>query len=474
MASKKAQQTVEITLEDAMDEFDAQQQGFSESAEYYDATTRDFSVGIATPVQLRKLTAQVGIPRLYIDSLADRLIVEGFRMGSDSNDELWSWFEANSLDTHARSAYIEAMVYGRAYITVSVPSQEDALNPLIDPEMPMIRLESPLSLYAKIDPRTRQVLWAVRVVKNEDGETVGATLYTQVDTQIYVANEGELVQQEVISHNLGVVPVVPIIRAEGVSDTKGTSMITPELKSITDAISRTLMDMQTASALMAAPQRVLFGTSREEVTNEGELTPLETYLASTLIIDEPTGKATQFDAADLANYTNAMGFMLKMAAAYTGLPPQYLSFQDDNPASAEAIRASESRLVMACEALSRPFGEAWEQAMRIAMLVMGQQLTPDAFRMETVWRDPSTPTYAAMADATTKLYANGMGVISKRQARVDMGYSPEEIRLMEEDDEQDPMAQAVSMYGSVEGVSGESGSATGGSGPSGESGDSGS
>lgn len=155
----------------------------------------------------------------------------------------------------------------------------------------------------------------------------------------------------------------------------------------------------------------------------------------------------QLPAAELRNYTEALTHLLKMAAAYTGLPPQYLSYSDDNPASAEAIKASESRLVRHCEAVAAQFGSAWEQAMRIALLVMGQQLTLDHFRMETVWRDPSTPTFQAKADAVQKAYANGTGIIPLEQARIDMGYSPEQRRQMEEWDRKSPQGQMAAMYG---------------------------
>jgi hypothetical protein len=64
-----------------------------------------------------------------------------------------------------------------------------------------------------------------------------------------------------------------------------------------------------------------------------------------------------------------------------------------------------------------------------------------------VWRDPSTPTYAAKADAVTKLYANGAGVIGKERARIDLGYSiaeREEMRAW--DAEENPLGQLAGMY----------------------------
>lgn len=439
--------SVDISLEDAIDEFDQSQSGFQESDDYYNANTRDIAVGIATPPKLRILLAQVGVPRLYIHALAERLIVEGFRIGDagDTDEELWSWFKANGLDNQAWLAFIEAMVYGRSYITIAAPGEEDEDDPLAVPDVPIIRVESPKSVYAHIDPRTRRVQWAVRVVKDEEGEAVAATLYTPDKTEFFTGDNGDFVSSGTVNHGLGVVPVVPMIRANSVADLYGESMITTEIRSVTDAMSRLLMNMQMTSELMAAPQRILFGTTVDELGGPDQ-NGLELYTSSYIAVEDPQGRAIQLPAAELRNYTEGLTFLLKTAAAYTGLPPQYLSYSDDNPASAEAIKASESRLVRTCESLAAQFGSAWEQAMRIALLVMGNQLTVDHFRMETVWRDPSTPTFQAKADAVTKMYANGTGVIPLEQARIDMGYSPEQRRQMEEWDLKAPAGALSTLY----------------------------
>src|SRR5699024_8725627 len=135
-------------------------------------------------------------------------------------------------------------------------------------------------------------------------------------------------------------------------------------------------------------------------------TAFEAYYARIMAFEDPQGKAVQLQAAELQNFVNALQELTRQVAAYTGLPPQYLGNSSDNPASAEAIRASEARLVKTAERLAKMFGAAWEEAMRIGMLVMGQEITSEAYRMETLWRDPATPTYAAKADAASKAYAN--------------------------------------------------------------------
>lgn len=438
---------VEVKLDDALNEFEASQSSFKESENYFNAERRDIAIGVATPPALRTLLAQVGLPRIYISSLVDRLIIDGFRVGGneDLEAELWDWFKVNRLDAASRMLHTDFAVLGRGYITVAAPSDEDALNPLIPEDAPIIRVESPRSMFAKVDPRTRQVLWAVRSVVDANGDRVAATLYLPDRTEFYESKDGAMVLSSTVAHGLGVVPVVDVPCQQSSRDLYGSSMITPEIRSITDAMSRAMMNMQTTSELMATPQRMVFGASKEDLMGDAK-TGLELYTSSYIAVEDPQGKAISLPAAELRNYTEALAHMMKMAAAYTGLPPQYLSTQTDNPASAEAIRASESRLVRSCESLASVLGDAWEKAMGIALLVMGRELEP---RLEAVWRDPATPTFQAKADAVTKMYANGAGPIPKQQVWLDMGYSPEQRRQLELWDQESMTGQLSSMYGAV-------------------------
>lgn len=449
MATEKKEQ-LDIPIDEAIEQFEANQDGFDDDAAYFNAEERDLAIGISTPPALRDLLALVGLPRIYVKAIAERLIIEGFRIGdtAETDEELWAWFRANGMDTQSMIAIMDALVYGRAYVTISAPGEADKDNPMLVPDVPIIRVESPRALWAKKDPRTREIEWAIRVVTDEEGDTIAATLYYPDRTVLYVDQEGELVEEETIQHGLGVVPVVDITNQDDLLDLYGSSIITSEIRSITDAMSRTMMNMQLTSELMATPQRILFGATVDEINGDNR-TGLELYTASYIAVEDPQGKAIQLPAAELRNFTEAIQHMFKMAAAYTGLPPQYLSFSNDNPASAEAIRSAETRLVRTCEAMAATFGDAWERVMRIALLVMGQQLTIEHFQMETIWRDPATPTYQAKADAATKLYNSGQGVIPLEQARIDMGYTPEERKKMEEWDKQSPLAQMSSMYGSM-------------------------
>jgi hypothetical protein len=120
----------------------------------------------------------------------------------------------------------------------------------------------------------------------------------------------------------------------------------------------------------------------------------------------------------------------------------------DNPASADAIRSSEASLVKKAKRKQRIFGGAWERAMRLALLVDGGALIGSAVtlpqgseRMETIWRDPETPTVSQKADAAVKLVQAGL--IHPETALEDLGYSPTKIQQDKERRTTDATSAAV-------------------------------
>lgn len=438
-------------VEDLRQHITRNKHDLEESAAYYDATHRLETIGISTPPEFRKLTAAVGWPRMYLDSIEDRLDLEDFRIAgsADVEDELREWWQANDLNVESGLAHLDAMIYGRSYVTVAAPDVEAG-----DPaDIPLIRVESPLNFYAETDPRTRKIARAVRIYERpQHPEEAWATLYLP-DRTIYLKRDldtrGQWRQDgNQVKHELGEVPVVALLNRERLVDRDGRSEITPELRTFTDAAARTVMNMQSASELMALPQRILFGVEAESVVGSGTQREIHNaYMARIIAIENELGKAVEFSAADLRNFVEVLEELAKHVASYTGLPPQYLTFSSDNPASAEAIKSSESRLVKKCERKARMFGGGWEQVMRLAKRIISGSVPTEWVRLESVWRDPSTPTWAAKADAASKLYGNGNGVIPKQQARIDMGYNAAEREQMEDWDKDAPALQLAAVMG---------------------------
>ena len=115
-------------------------------------------------------------------------------------------------------------------------------------------------------------------------------------------------------------------------------------------------------------------------------------------------------------------------AAIAALPPHYVGLSGNSPTSAEAIRSAEASLVTRARRRQRVWGGAWEDVMRLAVQVQQGAPVSGMDELETVWANPETRTVAQAADAAVKLYA--AGVIDRRAALEDIGYTPAQIERM--------------------------------------------
>ncbi|MGI8310678.1 phage portal protein [Saccharopolyspora hattusasensis] len=406
----------------------------------------------------------VNWPRLVVDSLEERLDIVGFRLGGQSrrDEELWRIWQYNDLDAGYQQAHTDAMVMRRSYVLVG--SNED------DPDTPLVTVESPLQMHVELDPRTRRVRAALK--RWSDTNPAGdrewfATLYLPQETVSFTrdAAAGWRVS-EVDEHGLGAVPVVPVVNRPRTMRPLGESELTDVIP-LSDAACKIATDMMVSAEFHAMPRRYALGFDQEDFTDaDGRpLTPWEAVAGliwATPKSPRDDGVAVgQFPEANLANFHDTLNSLARLVASISGLPPHFLGYSTENPASAEAIRSSEARLVKRAERRQRGFESAWEQVLRLVYLVRDDEIPEQARRIETMWTDAATPTIAAQADATVKLFQADQ-LLPRRAARRALGYTDGQIRDMEAEDREaltrvisDPAAQ----YGPKPGTDDEGGGA---------------
>jgi hypothetical protein len=371
-------------------------------------------LGISIPPQLKGLHTVIGWPRVGVESLEERLDLEAFRWadGSDSS-ELDEIADANDLFDESSLAHLDALVYGREYLAIGSGDCDGDCPPLIS-------AESPLDMTLMWDARLRMGTAALRECAADTYIESGPeermlVLYLPDQTVMCLPSEDggwEVIDRDI--HNLGIVPVVRMANRQRTADRVGKSEITPEVMSITDAACRRLMGMEVAAEFFGAPQRYILGASESAFQDaEGNAkSAWETYIGRVLALerDEDGNVPTvgQFAAHDPTAMTRIIDLYARIMSSQFGLPPHMLGYTTDNPASADAIRSTEAKLVKRSERRIRRFGAAWQQAMRLALWVRDGEPPEKTRRIETVWRNPATPTVAAQVDATVKLVQAGV------------------------------------------------------------------
>ncbi|MEU9218918.1 phage portal protein [Streptomyces sp. NPDC048376] len=371
-------------------------------------------LGISIPPQLQNLHTVIGWPRVGVESLEERLDLEAFRWadGSDAS-ELEEIASANDLYDESSLAHLDALLYGREYLAVGSGDCGDDCPPLIS-------AESPLDMTLMWDARLRMGTAALRECAADSFIESGPdermlVLYLPDQTVMCLPSESggwEVVERDI--HRLGVVPVVRMANRQRTADRVGKSEITPEVMSITDAACRRLMGMEVAAEFFGAPARYILGASESAFQDaEGNAkSAWETYIGRVLALErDEDGNVPEvgtFPAHDPSGQTKIIDLYARIMASQMSVAPHVLGYSSDNPASADAIRFADNRQVKKAERRIRRFGAGWQQAMRLALWIRDGEPPDKTRRIETVWRNPATPTVAAQVDATVKLVQAGV------------------------------------------------------------------
>jgi hypothetical protein len=419
---------------------------------YYDGLQKMQDLGISIPPSLAGLRTVMGWPQIGVDAVDERCIVQGFRHAgqTEADDELLEIWGANNLGLESSLGHLDALIYGRSYVIVG--AQDDT-------DVPLITVESPLNMTAVWDARLRKVTAAIQLYLNTD---FASDLYSREVAALYLQGRTIHMAREVSAdgvygkweitdrdnHGLDV-PVLRLANRQRTAAREGSSEITPAWMNTTDSACRTLLGMEVGREFHAAPRRYVLGAS-EENFRKPDGTPIsawDTYVGKIwgLERDEEGNlpQVGQFAPSDPSVYTKLLDTYRQNFAADAGLPPHYLGIvSDGNPASADAIRSSEARLVKRAERKHLGFGCTWAEAMKMALVVAGA--SPDTVaRIQVDWEDPATPTPGATTDALQKQVAAGIVPPTSDVVLRRAGYSPLERAQLVKDREDHAAEQAL-------------------------------
>ena len=366
------------------------------------------------------------LPRLSVTALAERLRITGF-----SDTKLWADWLRNDMDQLSGVAHREALLLGDSFVIVWA----DLAG------RPSITIESAKQIAVLRDPGTREIIAAVKRWETET--TTEAVLYLPNEITRYSANHvGATLGFEVVNtvvNPLGVVPIVDLRNSDRILDDYGASEI-EDMMPLVDGLNKSLADMMVTSEYVGRPRRWATGIELEErpvVDSDGNpvldaddqpvveaVNPIPEGNRA-MISEAPEAKFGQLAAADLGGYSESVNVLLGQVMAVSTLPAHYVGIFTDNPASADALRASEASLTARAEARQQTFGRAWE---RVAKLVVAIRDGIDLAKVENIavkWADAATRSVAQEADATVKLFQAGL--LPRDYALKKIGFTDSEI-----------------------------------------------
>lgn len=399
---------------------------------YYEGEQRVQMLNISIPPELQSLETVVGWPGTTVDVLEERLDWYGWTSEVDDFG-LSEVYAGNHLDVEASLLHLDTLLFGTAFTTVGTGADGEP-NPLVT-------VHSPMAMTGTENARTRRLDAAIFRGEKKNGQVVEVTLYLPDQTVTLSRSPfgGAWVVEDRDRHNLGRVPVVKFVNRPRASRREGRSEISRAVRYYTDAAVRTMLGMEVNREFYSAPQRYALGVSESDfVDADGKVrTGWETVMGRLWAIGRDENgevpEVGQFTPASPAPYLEQVKGLAQLIAAEAAIPPSYLGFQTDNPASADAIQRSEARLVKRAERRQTSLGRRWNEVGALALLVRDGEV-PDGFSsVSSKWRDASTPTRSAAADEATKLVGSGILPPDSEVTYDRIGLTPAEQRQLEVD-----------------------------------------
>ena len=366
----------------------------------------------------------VNFPRLVVESMCERLTLDGFRRDGDEQADpaLWRLWRRAGLVARSELVHVDRALYGAAFVTVWGN----------DHGRPVVTADNPLTMACELDPATGETIRAVRRWTTPAG--AHAVEFTRDAITRYDSKDRDAVPgssswraADPIPNPFDVVPVVPFIRRRSVDDHDGTSLVADVLD-LTDATGKVLQDSLVTSEYFARPRRYATGLEVEEDEDGNPLDPFANDRK--LVSEDPDTKFGQLDASGVDGYSDLIATLTQQVGALTGLPPHYLGLHGDQPANADSVRAAEAQLTSRAYTEQRQLDEPWSLVVELMSAVADQREPNDAATILPVWRSPELRTPAQAADAAAKLY--GIGVPLRSLLVDPLGYEPAAVeRIMD-------------------------------------------
>lgn len=388
----------------------------------------------ARALDRRLHTLAVNFPRLVTRSLTDRIHLAGITHEHDGGgkaDQLWSILQNADLTTVAGMIHTDRALYGTAYATVWSPAGELAIT-----------CDSPWTMTHVSDPATGRVRYAVRSWFDSDAQRGYAALLGPDEITLYRTKSAAMPSagpnwetEAIIPNGLGVCPVVPFIRRVSSGDPATGASVIADVLDLSDAVAKLLGDAMVTSEYYARPRRWATGL---ELMEDEQGRVVDPFANSRFLQSEsPETKFGQLPPSPLDGYSDLVATLTQQIGALTGLPATYLGLHGDQPASADAVKASEVQLTMQARVEQQQMAGPWRDVVWLADSVAGNRpAIPETRRpWGVVWQSPEIRTQAQAADAAQKL--RELGIPLQSLLEDPLGYAPDRAARIAENAETD-------------------------------------
>lgn len=313
--------------------------------DFYEAKEQKWEPHPAMPREMQgTYDAVSGWCAKAVDSLADRLIFDGF---DNDNFDMMTIFQMNNADILFDSAILGALISACDFIYIS-PG---------DDGFPRLQVIDGRNATGTIDPITGMLVEGYAVLdRDENDEPTREAYFLPGETWIYNAGEKA---PEVFTCVASYPLLVPIINRPDAKRPFGHSRISRSCMYLQKYAKRVMERSDVSAEFYSFPQKYVTGLSQDAEQLDRWRATISSMIQFDKDEDGDHPILGQFQQQSMTPYIDQLKAAASVFAGETGLTLDDLGFSTDTPSSAEAIKAAHENLRLEARKAQRTFGSGF-------------------------------------------------------------------------------------------------------------------
>lgn len=386
---------------------------------YYEAKNRVPDMAMVRRSNQLAVNAQLGWCSKAVDSLADRLQYRGWK---NDNFNLTQIFQLNNADIFFDSAILSALISSCSFVYIS----EDETG------FPRLEVIDGRSATGTIDPVTNLLEEGYAVLERDSNGNPTLEAYFETGLTTFYQKGMEPFS---IPNNAPAPLLVPIIYRPDAKRPFGHSRISRSMMQLVMGAVRTVKRSEISAEFYSFPQRYVLGTDPDDEPLDKWRSTMSTMLEISADAKGNAPNVGQFPQQSMQPFMDQIRTFASLFAGETGLTMDDLGFISDNPASAEAIKASHDSLRVLAEKAQRTFAACFLNVGYIAACLRDNfpYLRSQFYLTEMQWRPAFKPDAAALSgigDGAIKLNQAVPGYFNTDNLTDLTGIEPSEMELI--------------------------------------------
>ena len=316
----------------------------------YDMKRTFDAVGSIIPAQFNAMKPVLGWCERAVDTLADRLVFEGFSGDDFYMDEI---FSMNNRDIFTGAAIKDALIGSCSFVYISEGENG----------YPRLQCIDGANATGILDPITNLLTEGYAVLEREDpfstnsvptgtGTPTVEAYFTREATYIYT--KGKLTETYPNPANYAL--LVPMIYRPSANRPFGRSRITRACMALMNSAARTLWRSEVSAEFYSFPQKYVLGLQPNAVQLDKWAMTISSFMRFDKDSKGDHPVVGQFQQQSMLPYTEQLKMFASAFAGETSLTLDDLGFSTANPSTAEAIKAAHENLRLTAKAAQRSFG----------------------------------------------------------------------------------------------------------------------